>query len=379
MQNTVEHGAAERLNRVFPAGAPLDERTCAGKTILLIGGSNAGLRDGWAAQLQAGAGQHVVENRFLGAVGSLYGLMALLKLLRDGGPLPNIVVFEYCLNDVLLVEAGVLGDPLIRDALDAVIDFCADARIGLLFVCLEPRPDARRESRKALARINPLYAAAARRAGIPCLRLDEIFGKAPTVSDYQDENHLTPAASSHVAGAVRAAIDAGVPIPRRIAGESPHFEYLDATQARTLGPCRPQHLATRVFSGPFIEIARGGASFWRGRGRLVGVMLQSTTSSGIYVIRARAAAFRKNPRSHMQEIVRNLILLHYTTRTIAVDGEVEIGMPDDEAQLMNLPEDRTLLAVPPTVPFAAQTLEIHGVMLWRRRSLLHRLRAYFSS
>ena len=50
--------------------------------ILLLGGSNAGMREGWASQFQRQASAHEVENRFLGAVGSLYGLMALLDYSR---------------------------------------------------------------------------------------------------------------------------------------------------------------------------------------------------------------------------------------------------------------------------------------------------------
>jgi len=366
MQETVEREPA--------SGAP---DRASSRNILLLGGSNAGLKDGWAAQLQARAGARAIENRFLGAVGSLYGLMALLKLQREGAAFPDTVIFEYCLNDMLLVDAGVLEEPLIVDTLEAVLDFCAEAGVGLVFVCLEPRPLERRASRKALARVQPLYSATARRSDARCLWLSDIFPEGLTAAHYQDENHLTAKASSRVAGAVLEAIDAGAPVPRRIAGEPTRFTYVDATQARPLGPCRLGQVTTRVFDGPFLEIARGGASFWPGRGLLLGLMLLSTEASGAYAIHAGGRSFRKNARSHMQQIVKNLILLHYTARAISVDGEVEIAMLDDEAKLMGLPEDRTLLAVPATAPFALQTLEIHGVMLWRAPSPLQRLRAYF--
>lgn len=378
MRNTVQQEKTQCPSQGDCASPSAAEQPPKGMNILLLGGSNAGLRDGWATQLQMRAGAHVVENRFLGAVGSLYGLMALLKHLREGAALPDLVVFEYCLNDVLLVDAGVLREPLIFDTLDAIVNLCADARLPLLFLCLEPRPDGPRESRKALARVQPLYMAAARRAGAPCLWLNEIFNDELTKADYQDENHLTPAASARVAEALLASIGAGASTPRRISVESPRFDYVDATQARTQGPCHLRPLTTRVFAGPFLDIARGGASFWTGDGRLVGLMLQSTETSGVYLIRAQSGTYRKNPCSRMQEIVRNLVLLHYTSRVISVHGEVEISMPDNEARLMSFAEDRTLLAVPPAAPFAAQRLEIHGVMFWRPRSMLHRLRAYFS-
>ncbi|HEY8212751.1 MAG TPA: hypothetical protein VIG36_01250, partial [Methylocystis sp.] len=88
--------------------------------ILLLGGSNAGMREGWASQFQRQASAHEVENRFLGAVGSLYGLMALLKMEREGGAPPDVVVFEYCLNDILLFAAGCLRPKLVADTLEAI-------------------------------------------------------------------------------------------------------------------------------------------------------------------------------------------------------------------------------------------------------------------
>ena len=344
--------------------------------ILLLGGSNAGMRDGWAAQFAAKAGAHIVENRFLGAVGSLYGLMALLKLERERATPPDLVIFEYCLNDILLLDADVLQPPLIVDALDAVASFCARKRIALLFLCLEPRPEPTK-SRKAAGKVQPLYADAAARGAIPCLWLREIFAGALAPAHFQDENHLTPDASARVADAVIAAINAGVVAPGE-PSEDPeaHFDYVDASQATMHGPCRLRHVSSKVFDGEFLEISRGGWSYWRGQGRLVGLMLQSTDRSGLYSIRSRDRMFWKNPRSQMQDVVRNLMLLHYTTRRIAVDGEVEIGMPVDELALTREPEDRTLLAAPSIAPFETQTLDIHGVIFWRPRRLLARMRDF---
>lgn len=346
----------------------------AGMNILLLGGSNAGMRDGWAAQFAAKAASHGVENRFLGAVGSLYGLMALLKRKREGAPLPDLVIFEYCLNDILLVDAGVLDAPLIVDALDAVVDFCARERMALLFLNLKPRPVGK--PRKAVSRVEPLYRNAARRGGFPCLWLDEMIPGELTPAHFQDENHLTVEASARVADAILAAVDAGAGavVPQRAPETAPRFDYVEANQATTHGPCRLQELSSRVFDGPFLEIARGGWSYWRGEGRLVGLMLQSNDRSGVYSIRAGAQMYRKNPRSQMQDVVKNLMLLHYATRAIHADGEVEIAMPGDEAALMALPEDATLLPAPAAAPFAAQTLDIHGLMFWRKRSFVERLR-----
>jgi hypothetical protein len=225
--------------------------------------------------------------------------------------------------------------------------------------------------------VQALYAAAARRGGVPCLWLNDIFARRLAPDDYQDENHLSSQASARVVDALLAAIETNLPPPRSPESGGARFDYVDATQARLEGPCRRRRLSSRVFDGDFIEISRGGRSFWAGDGRLVGLMLQSNEMSGFYAIRTRNRAYRKNPRSQMQEIVRNLMLLHYTTRNIAVDGEVEIAMPEDESRLMSLPEDGTLLAAPAIAPFCAQTLDIHGVMFWRPRKLSERLRDAF--
>jgi hypothetical protein len=342
--------------------------------ILLLGGSNAGIRDGWAAQFAERAIGHSVENRFLGAVGSLYGLLALLKRAREGVEAPDLVVLEYCLNDILLVEADMLEGALIDDALDAVVDFCARAGMALLFLCLEPRPIDRRKPRKAIGRVQRRYAAAARRGAVPCLWLQEIFAHQLAAGHFQDENHLTADASGRVAGALLAAVECGVIPPGRPQRAPSRFDYVDAMGARVHGPCRLRHLSSRVFEGPFLEISRGGGGVWTGEGRLVGLMLQSNDKSGVYSIRAGSRALRKTPRSQMQEIVRNLMLLHYASRKIDVRGEVEIAMPDDESRLMKLPEDGTLLAAPAIAPFEAQTLDIHGLIFWRKRSLFERLR-----
>lgn len=344
--------------------------------ILLLGGSNAGVRDGWAAQFAELAAGRRVDNRFLGAVGSLYGLMALMKLERENAPLPDLVVFEYCLNDILLLEAGVLRPALIIDALDAVTDFCARKGVGLLYLNLEPRPSDNRKQQKAIERIKKIYAAAARRRGVPSLWLRDIFPEGLSALHFQDENHLSTEAAGRVARALLTRIDAGVAAPEPRQEQAPRFEYVDATQTLVLGPCVLRESSSRVFNGPFLEIARGGASFWPGEGSLVALMLQSTDASGVYSIRTGDRAVRKTPRSQMQDIVRNLMLLHYVAGDLPAEGEVEIAMPDNEDDLMSLPANIGLLEAPARAPFEAQTLAIHGVIFWRDASLRARLRNF---
>ncbi|QGM96187.1 hypothetical protein [Methylocystis parvus] len=343
--------------------------------IVLLGGSNAGVKDGWAAQFASIAARHAVENRFLGAVGSLYGLMALLKMERESAALPDLIVFEYSLNDILLREAGVLQNDLVEDALDAVLNFCARHGVGLLFLCLEPRPlESGKPRSGAVERIQKLYAATARRRSVASLWLRDMIGEDLTPAHFQDENHLTTEIAGRVARIVAGRIEQGVAALPPVVEESGRFAYVDATQALVAGPCALRALTSRVFDGTFLEIARGGTSSWSGEGSLAALMLQSDDRSGVYSIRAGARVRRKTARSHMQEIVRNLMLLHYVAGAFPARGDVEIAMPADESALMSLPPDKGLLEASSIAPFDAQTLLINGVVFWRKAPLLARLR-----
>jgi hypothetical protein len=343
--------------------------------ILLLGGSNAGMREGWAFQFQRQASAHEVENRFLGAVGSLYGLMALLKMEREGTPAPDVVIFEYCLNDVLLFAAGCLDPRLVADTLEAIAAHCARRGIRLMFLCLGPRPTDSKALRGATRRARRLYIEAADRYASPALWLDEVFPGGPATSHYQDENHLTVEASVAVAAAALSKIeDARLP---SAPGAEIRFEYVDATQAQHSSAGERQHIGSKVFDGEFIRLKRPGECHWPGRGRLVALMLRSDDASGEYLIRAPGCAYRKNPRSKMQEIVANLMLLHYVSRKIVTDCGVSVALPDDEAAQKRAPEDATLLAIPPTAPFLDQTLDIHAVIFWRPRSIAQRIAALF--
>ncbi|MBM3655059.1 MAG: hypothetical protein FJX06_20065, partial [Alphaproteobacteria bacterium] len=169
--------------------------------ILLLGGSNAGIRDGWAFQFQRQASAHEVENRFLGAVGSLYGLMALLRMEREGAAPPEVVIFEYCLNDILLFAANCLRQKLVADTLEGVAACCARRGIRLMFLCLDPCQTTSKELRGARRRARRLYTEAAARYATPAIWLEDIFPGGPTAAHYQDQNHLTVEASAAVAAA----------------------------------------------------------------------------------------------------------------------------------------------------------------------------------
>ena len=58
------------------------------------------------------------------------------------------------------------------------------------------------------------------------------------------------------------------------------------------------------------------------------------------------------------------MLLHYLRTQPVAEEDLEISMPADEDALMRLDEDRTFHGAPSEAPFAAQRLEIAGVIFW---------------
>ena len=221
-----------------------------------------------------------------------------------------------------------------------------------------------------MRRARRLYIEAANRYASPALWLDEIFPDGPATSHYQDENHLTIEASAAVAAAALRRVEhARIP---SAANAEIRFDYVDATQAQRRGACELHHIDSKVFERAFIRLNRQSECYWPGSGRLVTLMLRSDDRSGEYLIRAPRCVYHKNPRSKMQEIVANLMLLHYVTRAIATDRGVAIAMPDDEAALKRAPEcdaprrsaDRA---------FSDQTLDIHAVIFWRPRSIARKI------
>jgi hypothetical protein len=332
--------------------------------ISLVGGSNTGISYGWARQFEAEAKRHRVENRFLGAVGSLFGLLRLMEMEREDAPLPDLVVFEYSLNDMMLLDSGVVTPAQLRDALLDVVGFCASRGLALVFLCLEVQPIGPRRVHPCVAVVKTLYVEIARVHGVRCLTLDEIIGP-PRREDFADAHHLSQEMSKGVVDRLLLEIALGrVGVPRAPA-RPPSFFYHRAAEAQTSGPCRRVDLSSTVFSGEFLEIARGGVARWPGHGELVGVMLRSTQTAGEFAIVAGKHKLRKNAQSAMRLAAPRLLLLHYLTRPLRCADDLDISMPASEAELMRLRGDWTPHSTAPEAPFDAQLLEIHGVMMRR--------------
>ena len=207
--------------------------------ILLLGGSNTGAHDGWAAQFEAIVPEHRVTNRFLGAVGSLYGLMRLLRLGEGHEPPPQLVIFEYALNDAWLLDAGWLRVDLLEDTLREVAELCRERSLPLLLLCLQPRPHGTARVAAATRRAMTCYRRLAERHGLhPCVTLDEALGGV-RFEDYVNQLHLTPAASIRVAEHLAATLrGASIPVPRSAKAARPSFRFVPAREPLTSGPCR---------------------------------------------------------------------------------------------------------------------------------------------
>jgi hypothetical protein len=339
--------------------------------ILLLGGSNTGIWEGWAHHFVALA-ERVLEanitNGFLGAVGSLYGLMQLLKHEREGGVHPEIVIFEYMLNDILLVSQNAISPILIRDTLEDISEYCLDRKIILQFLCLTPRRHRRLIALSSSRLVTTTYNKLARDYGFPKpLLQDEVLGRRIFDKDYLDEAHFRPEISRRIAETLLARISA-LPkeAPNRIAPRRRRaFEYVDASQAEASGRACQTKLEMTVLKGPLVEMNRPAITIWPATGRLVGVVFRSRPTSGWYRLTVGHTQRRKNACVTDLLLLAELIAMQYPNIRAKACGSIEIAMPEDEAELMRLAHDVSPMELSPRRPFGEQDLAIHGLMLWR--------------
>ncbi len=336
--------------------------------IHLIGGSNTGIWDGWAHHFVISAEREMgarVTNGFLGAVGSLFGLFRLHRLEREGAPLPDIVVFEYTLNDIVFANGRVLSSRLVRETLLDAADFCVRAGIALQFLCLEPR-DLR--GRGVSRRVTRTYQDAAATYGLPApLTQREAMARDLVDGDYLDLHHLTPEASRTVAEALLRRLSGLAPgaTPPRALRPRRTFEFVDATRAVAAGRAWSSTCQTAVLSGPVIEMRRPSSATFPVSGRLAGVLFRSRRSSGWYRIGVGRALRRKNACESALSFLPEVISMQYPRLRAQALGAVEIAMPDDERELMRLSCDRSPMPWGPEPPFAEQELALFGVIVWR--------------
>jgi hypothetical protein len=330
--------------------------------VLILGGSNSGPKNGWAAQLAGFAPEHRIENKFLGAVGSLFGLLRLLKMRRDGDARPDVVIFEYTLNDTLWLAGRNIDFDLVEDTLHDVATLCAQEGIKLLFLCLCQRPlEAEGQTELSFFMDQFYRRIALGRGAADCLLLGDIMGRVAQ-SQYADIVHIDLDTSTKVAAAVAARLKEPVPVPRG-AKRDMRFRYLDAHSAWVQGAGRLTAHKSTVFEGPFLVLRRGGKCVFEFRGRVAALLLRSTQASGWYKITSGDRMLRKNAQSLARDNVPNLVTLHYLAGAMPDASRVVIEMPESEEALMALPDDLTLMEGPALVPFEEQTLEIAGIMV----------------
>jgi hypothetical protein len=340
------------------------------KNILLLGGSNTGIWDGWAHHFVILAERHLgvkVSNRFLGAVGSLYGLFRLLKMEQEKTTIPDLIIFEYMLNDIVLVNGNIISRQLVNDTLDEIAQLCVYRGIALHFLCLQPRGAGR--PRRSLFRrgVQESYRQVSHRFGLPVpLFQHEAMGRDILDSDYLDPHHLTPEASRIVAEALLNRLCSSVthgsaqpPLKMKRA-----FTFVDATQAIAVGRARLGQCEMTVLQGPVIEMQRPSSTTWPATGRLVGVLFRSRRTSGWYRIQVDRTVRRKNACTSDLSLLPELVVMQYPNIRTHARGAVEIAMPKGESELMSAAHDPSQMPQRPEAPFLNQELAVFGLMFW---------------
>ncbi len=341
--------------------------------ILTLGGSNTGIKIGWAAHLKSLAPEYEIANRFLGGVGSLFGLLTLLRLPEEDRP--DVIVFEYTLNDTLLFVGQLIHPDFTAKVLHEIMTICARRNISLLFLCLCVRPCEGESISEGSQYMFDLYKNAATSRGAPCIMLTDV---APdfSFSDYVDSVHLAAELSQRVAEAVATRLKQPMAPPNGKDREKSFF-LADVASARVVGPHAREYLQSPVFSGAFLLLKRGGRIYLDIPGRIVAIMLRSTENSGIYRIRAGRALIAKNAQSVIRKDVPELMTLHYVTATMPETFRTIIDLPKDERELRAIKYDATFMECDCAAPFVDQSIEINSAIFYRDPDRPHRLKRRF--
>ncbi len=350
-------------------------------SILILGGSNAGLTFGWAAQLKSLTPAALIDNCFLGGSGSLYGLFHLLKIREYGGYLPDLILFEYTLNDIVFFEANQLKADLIEATLTEILSLCANLKIPIIFLGIAPRPkhrlfifnDPSRVVKKIYKQILSDFNS-------------EIFIdlNSKLKLSYLDDHHLTEASSKNVADFLLDFITRRkITAPYRTNNSS--FKFVLPGDAIFQENTTLKEISSPVYNGEFLEIRRGGSASFLQEGRLVGILIRSTAKSGLYTISTTGIKIKKSAQSTMREIVPNLILMHNLPSPLYSHDRIEIAMPREEEDLTDLPEDHSLLVCASSAHYQDQTLECGALLFWtsareeKSRSLLKKAKSQLIS
>ncbi len=286
---------------------------------------------------------------------------------REETTFPDLIVFEYTLNDMVLVGGNIISKHLVKDTLHDIAEFCVHRRIALHFLCLQPRGTGK-PGRSLLRRgVRETYSQVARRYGLPVpLSLHEAMGRGILDSDYLDPHHLTPEASHLIAEALLRRLSG--PLAKAPTGAPPQprraFTFVDANQASAIGRARLAQCEMTVLQGPVIEMHRPSSATWPATGRLAGILFRSRLTSGWYRIRVDHTVRRKNACTSDLSILPELVVMQYPNIRTLARSVVEIAMPDDEAGLMTIAHDPSQMPQKPECPFLVQEFAVFGLMLW---------------
>jgi hypothetical protein len=184
------------------------------RRLIVLGGSNSVLRDGWTSHLrERGVAGFEVVNLSLGAATTLMGLYRLLAAdpLRAG----DTVVWEYALNEYNHWRSGV-ALPVLEHQLRWLLRLCARAGAGMVPVLMQNRPQFLAPEEDAYLQAVRGQFAAAGLDPVCCAALLRDRGPLPDAATlYSDTAHYDTghALLCDLAGCVAERAERGAPVP----------------------------------------------------------------------------------------------------------------------------------------------------------------------
>jgi hypothetical protein len=335
--------------------------------VLLVGGSNTGLRDGWARQFEKLATRHRVTNAFLGATGSLYGLVNLMAV-SDLSKV-DVVIFEYTLNDAIFVNYGVQDQQLIQICLEQVAAVCRANDIRLILLTLNRRDDFPVASEDTRL-VNETYLSVAKAWGLEVVSLRDLISNHARIADCPIDSlfdgtgvHLSQSLAEIIAEAVLAAVQGRPQVTLDLPAPSRRHEiiYIPATTADLFGKTLFVDRRTAAFKGRFLRLAGDARCQFNGAGELIALLVNSRQESGWLTLETDDGACAKNTHSTWTRPGTDRIIMQYMTKKFGFRApglSIVRGRRSDRV-------DVTPETLDPTVADDAQVIELHGLVVLR--------------
>ena len=254
--------------------------------ILLLGGSNTGKVDGFAAALRDRYGPSAIVNRFLGASTSLYGtLMADRHLIASGA---THIVFEYAINDASFVKNNAYDPATLRWTLSLVCSNAAQHGARVLFVVMCPRY-CLRDYVKGRATVVDIYRSVAAEYGASVFDVTAYLLETMTFEElpqaYADDMHYRSDCARAFGDVICDQLSAGTVAPLAwpegiVPGYRQEIDFIPATDMRVIGEAVPVNVRTTAIEGTALRLGRGSSVEFQAPGTLLGIVANTFENSG---------------------------------------------------------------------------------------------------